>query len=81
MKNIKNFTRIIFKFYLNVCTFIGFVFMTLCLVGSIYLFITDSDFLAIDSCIDAGKVWDYEQRVCRDDCLTWNETEGCVPLK
>ena len=80
MRNIKNFMITLFVFYLKVCTFIGFMLVTLCLIGGIYLFVTDSDFLAVDSCLDAGKVWDYEQKICRDVCLTWNEKIGCVPI-
>ena len=33
-----------------------------------------------DNCLDGGGVWDGMEKRCRDDCLTWNETEGCVPL-
>lgn len=80
MKNIKNFMKILFNFYLKICTFAGFMVVTLCLFGSLYLFIIDSDFLDIDVCLDAGKVWDYEQKICRDDCLTWNDKIGCVPI-
>lgn len=32
------------------------------------------------SCVSDGKVWDDSQKICRDDCLTWNEKDGCVPL-
>jgi len=35
---------------------------------------------ARDICFDHGKVWDGDLQKCRDDCLTWNEKEGCVPL-
>lgn len=26
-------------------------------------------------------VWDYEQNICRHDCLTWNKEQGCVPFE
>ena len=32
----------------------------------------------LDSCIDKGDVWDYDQHVCRTDCLTWNAVQKCV---
>ncbi len=35
---------------------------------------------AREICIDDGKVWDGDLQKCRDDCLTWNEKDGCVPL-
>ncbi len=31
-------------------------------------------------CLDIGKIYDPEQKICRDDCLTWNKIEGCVPI-
>ena len=32
------------------------------------------------SCADDGKVWDEDRQECRDDCWTWTERVGCVPL-
>ena len=32
------------------------------------------------ACLDAGKVWDYEQKQCRDDCLAWQPEFGCISL-
>ena len=29
-------------------------------------------------CLDDGKVWDGKEQRCRDDCLTWNEVNGCI---
>lgn len=34
----------------------------------------------LDSCIDRGYVWDYEQHVCRADCLIRNTIQKCVLL-
>ena len=31
-------------------------------------------------CLDAGKVYDPEQKICRDDCLTWDDKLGCIPI-
>jgi len=31
-------------------------------------------------CLDLGKIYDPEQKICRDDCLTWDEKIGCVPI-
>lgn len=31
-------------------------------------------------CLDAGQIYDPEQKICRSDCLTWDEQIGCVPL-
>ncbi len=34
----------------------------------------------LDNCLDKGYVWDYDQHICRTDCLTWNTIQKCVPL-
>ena len=34
--------------------------------------------LAIEACLDDGKVWDYAENRCRNDCLKWNENHGCI---
>ncbi len=31
-------------------------------------------------CLDGGKIYDPEQKICRSDCLTWDEKIGCVPI-
>ena len=67
MKNIKVFS----KFFLIVgiaivCTIIGVI---------VFLWFDDKMF-----CLDIGKIYDPEQKICRDDCLTWNKIEGCVPI-
>ena len=33
-----------------------------------------------ESCLSNGHVWDGDLQQCRDDCLTWNEKDGRVPL-
>ena len=37
-------------------------------------------FLAIDSCLDIGNVWDDEQNICREDCLAITKGFGCVKM-
>lgn len=32
----------------------------------------------VGDCAENGKVWDYNEKRCRDDCLTWNEVNGCI---
>ena len=35
----------------------------------------------IDTCLDMGQgVWDYDQNICRSDCLKWTKETGCIPL-
>ena len=34
----------------------------------------------LDSCLDHGLVWDYDQHLCRNDCLSWNDIQKCIPL-
>ena len=31
-------------------------------------------------CLDIGQIYDPEQKICRDDCLTWDEKIGCVAI-
>ena len=32
-------------------------------------------------CLESGQgVWDYEQNICRHDCLRWTKEEGCISL-
>ena len=31
-------------------------------------------------CLDIGKIYDPSQNICRDDCLTWDNNVGCVPI-
>lgn len=37
-----------------------------------------SDELNKIDCLEVGKVWDGEQKICRTDCVTWNKEQGCV---
>lgn len=37
-------------------------------------------FLAQNSCLDNGNVWDYNENRCREDCLAWNKINGCIKL-
>lgn len=29
-------------------------------------------------CGSSGDVWDYNEKRCRKDCLTWNKLHGCI---
>ena len=35
-------------------------------------------FLKIDSCLDSGNVWDYNENRCRSDCLAIIKSKGCI---
>ena len=37
-------------------------------------------FLLQNSCLDLGNVWDYDNNICRDDCLAWNHLNGCIKI-
>ena len=37
-------------------------------------------FLEQNGCLDEGNVWDYNENRCREDCLAWNEINGCIKL-
>jgi hypothetical protein len=34
--------------------------------------------LDIDKCLDGGMVYDPVQKICRTDCLTWDDVRGCI---
>ena len=52
----------------------------LCLLGLIISFIRNPYWLIIDTCLDNGQVWDYQNNICRDDCLVWQKEFGCIKL-
>ena len=37
--------------------------------------------MLIDSCLDMGDVWDYDEERCRTDCITWTKESGCVKIE
>lgn len=67
MRNIKTFS----KFLL----FLVLPLVVLAIGVICYLWFDDQMF-----CLDIGKIYDPVQKICRDDCLTWNEKIGCVPI-
>ena len=34
----------------------------------------------ISRCLDDAMVWDYDEGRCRNDCLKWGESFGCIKL-
>ena len=30
------------------------------------------------NCLEIGKVYDPNQKICRDDCWKWDEERGCL---
>lgn len=69
MKNTK--MKAILKILWNLLAVI--VMIIICVFG--YLFFDEKA-----NCLDLGKIYDPEQKICRDDCLTWDEKIGCVPI-
>lgn len=67
MKNIKRFLR----FFLISLIIIGI--LIICLI----LFLISDDKVY---CLDIGKIYDPVNKICRDDCLTWDDKIGCVPI-
>ncbi|MBO4285324.1 MAG: hypothetical protein J5895_03735 [Alphaproteobacteria bacterium] len=72
MQNIKKGLYHVFTFLLCIGAVIV-VGITLCIL-----------FLMLDReghCLsEEGGVWDDKQKMCRQDCLTWNKKDGCVPM-
>lgn len=59
---------------------LGLLILVLLLIGFVILFVLNPYWLSIDTCLDEGKVWDYKQNVCREDCLIWQGEFGCIKL-
>ncbi len=60
-----------------------YIFAIFIFIAFLYMFFFDLYIKRahqLDSCIDKGYVWDYDQHICRTDCQTWNEIQKCVPL-
>ena len=64
LKNIKNFIKYIL------------LIIIIILVGIYCFFELDMKMV----CLDSGQIYDPVQKICRDDCLTWDEKIGCVPM-
>lgn len=61
-----------------------YVFSSLVLAAFLYMFFCNTDIQRahwLDTCLDRGNVWDYDGHICREDCLTWNEIQKCIPLQ
>ena len=61
-------SKIIFKIFIYLMAFCGFM----------SIFMRNIDL--VGDCADDGGVWDDEYRVCRFDCVHWNEKDGCILL-
>ncbi len=60
-----------------------YVFMFLVFLAFLHMFFFDLYIRRahqLDACKDRGLVWDYDQHICRDDCLSWNDIQKCIPL-
>ena len=72
MRNIKKTLRRIFLFFFIV-SFMIFIGIA---VGVLF-FVFDRQGYCLS---EENGVWDDDQKVCRQDCLTWNKRDGCVAI-
>lgn len=72
MPNIKKGLRHIFLvfFSIGIMLFIG-------IISSILFLMFDREGYCLS---EEGGVWDDNQKICRQDCLTWNKKDGCIPI-
>lgn len=68
---VKTILKLFLKILWSVFAIIGIVFVC----GILFLIFDEKG-----RCLDAGKVYDPEQKICRDDCLTWDDKLGCIPI-
>ena len=73
--NLNETTQYLRKTFKILTFIIGLVVITIiCYAG--YLMIDDKA-----QCLSEGQgVWDADRRECRQECLTWREDIGCVPI-
>lgn len=69
--SIRSVFRYAYQTIKAICAIIGI--LAIFVLG--YLWFDDKMF-----CLDMGKIYDPIQKVCRDDCLTWDDEIGCVPI-
>jgi len=77
VKTIKKICSQIINSVLTIIGFGGRVAIVLIPIFCVaFLFFDD-----VGHCLDSGGVWDYDQKICRSDCLTWKkEYGGCIKL-
>jgi len=69
--NLKQVVKIFFKIIWNIFALVG-----LAVISIVFYYLFDNK----AHCLDIGQIYDPVQKICRDDCLTWNDKEGCVPI-
>ena len=69
--NLKQTVKIFFKMIWSILALVGLAVTCIFLY---YLFDNKAH------CLDIGKIYDPVQKICRDDCLTWDDKQGCVPI-
>ena len=73
LKLYNSFVRSLRKLLIAILALLGILGILL-ILGEI---LDDVD-TEISICHDDSGVWDYNEHRCRFDCLTWNDTDGCV---
>lgn len=68
--SIKKISWKIFLIFWNICATIGLF------IGTYFLYIVFDD---EGYCLSQQNgVWDNKQKICRHDCIKWDEERGCV---
>ena len=60
-----------------------YIFVMLIFLAFLQMFLFNANIKRahqLDSCLDNGLIWDYDQHICRNDCLSWNKVQKCIPL-
>ena len=70
-KKKKKILKISLKFIFGIFIAIG-----LAIIGIFLFYLFDDK----AHCLDIGKIYDPIQKICRDDCLTWSDKIGCIPI-
>ena len=78
MKNIKSILSKILKAWMLFCTFMVSSIVALLIVYNVSIWATlgfDPHFFYIDTCLDLGGVWNYDENICEqsDAYNEWKE--------
>lgn len=69
--NLKKVIKIFFKMVWSILALVS-----LAVIGIFLYYLFDDK----AHCLDIGKIYDPVQKICRDDCLTWDDKKGCIPI-
>lgn len=59
----------------------AYVAFALCITGYLYMYNNTEEIVEERqqiNCLEIGLIYDPVQKICRDDCWTWDKEKGCL---